>query len=148
MKKYSFFILLAIYGTYTFSQTYNDTTVTAKTNYLAKSKNQKTAALIMLIGGTVATTTGVVVALSGSVDHAFGSPDADKNQTLASILAISGSAAILGSIPLFIAANKNKKKAMSAALIIEKMPSICFSSSVTYQSYPAIGLRLPLNKSK
>jgi hypothetical protein len=148
MKKHLLFILLTIYGTHIFSQTHNDTNVSEKMNYLAKSKNQKTAALVMIIGGAVTTTIGVAVALSGGLDQATRSPDADKGQTLASILIISGSAAILGSIPFYIAANKNRKKAMSLALIIEKTPAIWFKSSVTCQSYPAIGLRLPLSKDK
>ena len=45
-----------------------------KEDYLRKGKNQKTTAWVLLIGGTEATTIGVAVALSGSVDQAWGSP--------------------------------------------------------------------------
>ncbi len=58
----------------------------------------------------VTTTIGVAVALSGGLDCAYGSTTCGNNQTLADILTITGGAAMLGSIPLFIAASKNKKR--------------------------------------
>jgi len=145
MKKVLFSFVCIIMVMHTFCQV--TATPLTKEDYLKKSKNQKTAAWVMLIGGTVLTTIGVGVALGGGLDCAYG-PDCDNNQTVASILTITGGAAMLGSIPLFIVADKNKKKAMSAALIIEKMPAIRFSGSIKYQSYPAISLRMPLGKSK
>jgi hypothetical protein len=146
MKKVLFSIVCIIMVTHSFCQV--TATPLTKEDYLKKSKNQKTAAWVMLIGGTVLTTIGVGVALGSGLDCAYGVPDCDNNQTLPAILTITGGAAMLGSIPLFIVADKNKKKAMSAVLIIEKMPAIRFSGSVKYQSYPAISLRLPLGKSK
>ena len=114
MKKVFFisFPLLIVFGAFA-QTTISDTTihVLTKEDYLRKSKNQKTAAGVMLIGGTVTMTVGVGIALGGGgLDCAFGTPDCKKNQTLAGILFYSGSVAILGSIPLFIAAGKNKKR--------------------------------------
>src|SRR5215210_437358 len=102
MKK----VLLSFVCTILVAHSFCQTTATPLTreNYLKKSKNQKTTALVMIIGGAVTTTVGIAIALSGGLDQATGGPDADKGQTLASILLISGSAAILGSIPFYIAA--------------------------------------------
>src|SRR4051812_17399009 len=117
-------ILLALVCIMLVADSFCQTTTTALTreDYLKKSKNQKTAALAMIIGGAVTTTVGVAVALGGAVDCAYGNPTCGKDHTLAIVLAISGSAAILGSIPFYIAANKSRKKAMSVAVIIEKTP--------------------------
>lgn len=112
-------------------------------DYIKKSKNQKTAALIMLIGGTVATTIGVAISASGGLDCAFGSPDCNKNQTLANVLAISGSVAILGSIPMFIAANKNKKKAISLSVSRQPAPWI-IKNNVAYKTVPSLTLKIGL----
>lgn len=119
------------------------TTPVVNTDYLQKSKNQKTAAWVMLIGGTVATTIGFGVAVAGGPDCAFGVPDCGKDQTLSDVLAISGSAAMLGSIPLFIAAGRNKKKAMSVSLRGQPAPWI-IKNNLTYKTVPSITLKIGL----
>ncbi len=114
-----------------------------KEEYLSKSKRQKTAALIMIIGGTVTATAGIVSAVAGSVDRAFGSPGADRGETASSILAITGAAAILGSIPMIVASGKNKKRAMNLTLTNQPIPAIV--SIITKQrSLPSIALRFSL----
>ncbi len=97
----------------------------------------------MLIGGTALTVMGVAVAVGGGLDCAFGSPDCGKNQTLSDILAISGSAAVLGSIPLFIAANKNKKKAMSLSFGGQRIPELS-KTALVYKPVPSIILKIDL----
>ncbi|HVE61631.1 MAG TPA: hypothetical protein VNA26_07425 [Chitinophagaceae bacterium] len=119
------------------------TTPVVNTDYQQKSKNQKTAAWIMLIGGTVATTIGFGVAVSGGLDCAFGDPRCGKDQTLADVLAISGSAAMLGSIPLFIAAGRNKKKAMSVSVSWQPAPSI-IKNNLAHKTVPSITLKIGL----
>ncbi len=115
----------------------------AKDYFLKRSKNQKTAAWIMLIGGTVTTAVGAAVSVSGGLDRAFGDPSADKNQTLADILSYTGSAAMLGSIPLFIAAGKNKKKGMSLSVGGQLAPEI-IKTNLAYKTVPSIILKIGL----
>ena len=112
-------------------------------DYLQKSKNQKTAAWVMLIGGTVATTIGVGVAVAGGLDCAFGNPRCGKDQTLADILTITGGAAMLGSIPLFIAAGRNKKKALSVSIGTQPIPGI-FKNSLAYKTVTSITFKIGL----
>jgi len=119
------------------------TTPVVNTDYLQKSKNQKTAAWIMLIGGTVATTIGFGVAVSGGLDCAFGDLRCGKDQTLTDVLAISGSAAMLGSVPLFIAAGRNKKKAMSVSLSGQPAPRI-IKNNLAHKTVPSITLKIGL----
>lgn len=140
MRSIFLILLLTVFVLQSTSQT---TTPLTKEDYLRKSKKQKTAALVMLIGGAVATTIGVGVALGGGLDCAWGDPNCGKNQTLADILIYSGSAAILGSIPLFIAAGRNKKKAMSLSVCGQPTPWITKNNPV-YKTVPSITLKIAL----
>jgi hypothetical protein len=120
----------------------------SKEDYLKKSKNQKTTGIILLVGGLTVAGTGLVIVLS-DLSHLFepGSENVDHG-SLPDVLGYGGLAMMAASIPFLIAGGKNKKKAMSAALIIEKMPAIRYGSNMLYQSYPAIGLYLQLGISK
>ncbi len=114
-----------------------------KENYLLKSKHQKTAALIMIIGGTVTATAGIISAAASSVGAAFRVPGADRVNTAASVLAITGAAAIIGSIPMFIAANKNKKKAVS--LSISGQPAAWIvKNNLEHKTVPSLTLKIGL----
>jgi hypothetical protein len=84
---------------------------------LQKSKNQKTAAWILLGGGLAMAVTGTIV-----YNHAYNkAAEEDPIGTLFSmgtnvnptdaVVATGGALAAVGSIPLFIASGKNKKKA-------------------------------------
>ncbi|MFN2440762.1 MAG: hypothetical protein ABR503_16275 [Chitinophagaceae bacterium] len=144
MKKNIFLFTLLVIAAPVFSQQTNPPQSLKHQDYLKKSKNQKTAAGVMLIGGTVTMTVGVGIALGGGgLDCAFGSPDCKKNQTLAGILFYSGSAAILGSIPLFIAAGKNKKKGMSLSVSGQPAPRI-IKNNLAHKTVPSITLKIGL----
>jgi uncharacterized membrane protein len=95
-----------------------------KDTYLLKSKHQKTAAWIMLGGGTTLLIVGGIVAAHGLFDI-FSSPDkASNNPGIGGILGITGVVAMLGSIPLFIASSKNKHKAMSLTFANQPLPAL------------------------
>src|SRR5258706_10695840 len=142
MKKIFVFTLLLILTTTTFSQQTTPSPTLTKQDYLQKSKHQKTAALIMLGGGATLFIVGGVIAAHDVVDIFSGHLQNANNET-AVILSITGAAALLGSIPLFIASSKNKKKGMSLSFKNEMIPSIVNNNPV-YQSVPAISLRLKL----
>jgi hypothetical protein len=74
---------------------------------LTKSNNQKTAARVMLAGGIVLIGVGYLV---GNGENA----DFDQAAT-GGIMAVTGIVSGLGSIPLFIASKRNKKKSMSVS---------------------------------
>mgnify|MGYP003585762110 CR=1 FL=1 len=77
------------------------------TNYMKKSKNQKTIGWIMVGAGTALIIAGAVTNSSSS-DIGWESLNKDINQ---GILIASGSLVGIGSIPLFLASSKNRKKA-------------------------------------
>ncbi len=110
--------------------------------YLQKSKKQKTAAWVMLSGGTV-------MFASGYVWFIYEGLEGDGVKSTKAKLAIGmfygGGAAMLGSIPLFIAAARNKgiSMSLSAGVKMETTPS--FHPSFVKTSYPALSLKLNLH---
>ena len=109
-----------------FCQKKNDSVPVVKTDYLAKSKSQKTAAFILLgIGVTTLTIAAV----------------GDLDLDILGTVVIVGGAATIASIPLFIASGKNKRRAMkaSASIKIETVPLIQKQSYIQ-NSYPAFSV--------
>lgn len=128
MKKIMVYFLLVAMPATSFCQTTNDSLPVVKTDYLAKSKNQKTAAWVLLGGGTVLIGAGFLI--GDNKNSTF--DDAATGALLAGIGVLSA----IGSIPLFIASGKNKRKGinMSANFIMENATN----------SYPAVAFKIKL----
>ena len=115
MRKFIFYTLaFALIANFSLAQQTEKEHKLSSQEYLQKSKNQKTAAWILLGAGTIS----ILSVTSG--ESSF-----DNTATFA----ILGSSAILSSIPLFMASNRNKKKgmAMSAFLNIDRISTNQFS---------------------
>jgi len=120
-----------------FCQKTNDSLPVVKTEYLQKSKNQKTAGWVLLGGGTALIVTGFIV--GNSENSTF--DDAAMGATLAGVGVLSA----LGSIPLFVASGKNKRKGLQASTFIKMQKAIRFEkSSFVQTSYPALSLKINL----
>ena len=147
------FTLLLLFSISSFCQSTPNDLPTVKTDYLKKSKHQKTAAWILLGGGFALTTTSILIATPkatedltyGLVGFLAGEPVPENNYTAETILLVTGTAAMIGSIPLFIASGKNKKRAMNLTTNIkmEKAP-IIERHSFVQSSYPAIAFKINL----
>lgn len=124
-----YFLLLSLPVT-SFCQKSNDSVPVIKTDYLAKSKSQKTAAFILLgIGVTTLT-----IAAVGDLDF----------DALGAVVVVGGVATV-ASIPLFIASGKNKRKAMKASAFIKMEKATSFQrQSFVQSSYPAIAFKINL----
>ena len=133
MRKLTIICLLVIFGTTSFSQETSSSQKLTKEDYLLKSKHQKTAAWVMLVGGVAIGVGGAAWAAS---DWYASAPD---------VLLVVGGASILGSIPLFIASGKNKRKAMDVSAFIEmqKTPQMQLAR-INMNSYPALGIKISL----
>jgi hypothetical protein len=111
---------------------------------------------VLLSGGFVMTAIGAGLAID---DAAAETSDAlvtlftlgtvqqvtpDKNNTgIANVLFFTGLASMVGSIPLFRAAEKSKRKGMSLSFNNQKIPSLQKSSFV-YNSIPSLKLKINL----
>ena len=107
-----------------------------KEYYLQKSKRQKTAAWILLGGGTVLGAIGLIEAENNFA--MFGLGDSKKYNFFVG-MTIAGIVADLVSIPLFISSSKNKKRAVELSVSNEKLD---FTPNTTGNDYPALTLRM------
>ena len=131
MKKIILFTMLLIMSASSFSQQ----TALTKQDYLKKSKNKKTTAWVMLGGGAGLILVGGL--LGNSKESSFS--DAGTGIVIAGVGALS----MLGSIPLFIASGKNKRKAMSMSFKNEMVPQLQKSSFVN-RLVPSLSLKIGL----
>ena len=153
MRKMILYTLLLIIPAVTFCQSVANDIPVVKTDYLKKSKNQKTAAWVLLGGGFALTTTSIVMASSKiTEDYAtviagvFSSePVQENNYTAENILLITGTASMLASIPFFIASKKNKRRAMDMTANIKMEDAkLIRNQSFVQTSYPAITVKIKL----
>ena len=112
-----------------------ETSTWTKEDYLKKSKNQKTAAWVLLGGGLGMAIGGFVINLNGDW--------VGPNQNKGSWLIYTGGAATLASIPLFISAKKNKKRAASVTINNQHI-LLPQKSSLCLRMQPAISLKMNL----
>lgn len=109
-----------------------------------KSKNQKKAAWILLAGGAGLTVSGIIIVGSQTTNdlvNIFNPNHSASNTTGGEIMAYTGIGAILGSIPLFVGASKNKKKAD----FMLKNETVFFNPQLNIKDHLAsIGIRIKL----
>lgn len=128
MKTISFFVFLVTVSFRTFCQQTASKEMLTKQEYLQKSKEQKTSAFVLLGLGSAS----LAIAAPGKV-----------SMGTAGILVIGGGAAIVASIPLFIAAGKNKKKAMSMSFRFQEMQSPQYNG-LAEKKIPSLSIKLHL----
>jgi hypothetical protein len=101
-------------------------------DYLKKSKNQKTTAWILLGGGIALGVAGPILWSSTGISDSG-----------VDVLMVSGAASIAGSIPLFIAAGRNKRKGMNASAYFQiRQNSVPTNTGLTLHSTPTLSLKL------
>ena len=142
MKKIILFTMLLIIATTTFSQQTKPSTTLTKQDYLKKSKTQKTFAWILAGGGVGVMVVAIAtVSEKDAANYLFQTDNSGVN-TSATLFVIGG-ITTLSSIPLFIAAHRNKKKGMSFSFKNETAPQIQKSSFV-YRPVPSLTLKISL----
>ena len=107
------------------------------TDYLQKSKRQKSAAFSLLGGGSALIITGLLI--GNNKNSSFGEAAAGA------IVGGIGVVSAIGSIPLFIASGKNKRKANTATTFfkIETIQAIQSHSPIPIR-FPAISVEFSL----
>ena len=131
MRTMFFCALLLLCLSQTFAQQTTPSQPLSQQDYLKKSKSQKTAAWIMLGGGLAL---DIAAAAWGASHWNSSGPD---------FLFVIGSASMLGSIPLFIASSKNKKRAAKATTYLElqKVPAVTLAR-ISFRSSPTLSLKI------
>ena len=138
MKAIYLILFLAI-SNYCIGQSQPMVTSLTKKDYLHKSHVQKTWGWVLAGTGTAVIIAGVAVtATVDLVDAVFGTPTA-----YGPVLGVTGLAMIGGSIPLFIAANRNKHKAYSVKIKNESA-YIQSGSNFHVQYFPVVSVKFNL----
>ncbi len=127
--------MLLILSATSFSQQTNPSQPVTKADYLQKSKNQKTGAWVLLGGGIALMGTGFLIG--------GGNEASLDNAETGVIIAGIGVLSAIGSIPLFIASGRNKRKGMSLSFKNETAPQI-LKSSLVYKPVPSLNLKIDL----
>ena len=125
--------MLLLLATTSFCQQTDSWSLTRQ-DYLDKSKKQKTTAWVLLGAGTAVAVGGAILDVSG---------DWSKSETPYLVAIAAGGASMLGSIPLFIASGRNKRKAMNASswLEIRKQP-FPTNTGIALHGTPTISVNL------
>jgi hypothetical protein len=135
MKKIVVLTMLLFTVTSSFCQKTNAGEPLTRQDYLVKSKNQKTAAWVLLGGGAVLIGAGLLIG-----DRKESSFD---DAATGGIIGIAGALSIITSIPLFIASGRNKRKAMSVSANLEiRRNPVQALTTVNFRSSPAFCLQL------
>lgn len=142
MKRAFIALLISLNCVSVQSQQITPGTTMTKDDYLQKSRSQKTAAWIMLGGGALATTAGIIWF---SQEFTLFGPTSSEESASGAIVVV-GVAAMGGSIPLFIASARNKRKANAMALLItaEDLSRTASLNFKTSSRYPALTFRITL----
>jgi hypothetical protein len=105
---------------------YSQNSEIARSDYLQKSKNQRTAGWLLLGGGTALMLAGISSGSGGSEgDMGYGS-NFDSGMALFGV----GLAADIISIPMFVSASKNKKRA-DTLFSFSPMPVVVYNNTTT-----------------
>ena len=149
MKRLILIITAFVFFFKSFSQQIDPAPALTKQDYLEKSKKQKTAAWVLLGGGAVLIITGAVLSINEAEDDYQDDPynpfaplteaDFDGPEWVFTTGILAG----LGSIPLFIASSRNRRKAMTLSLKNEQFQSLK-NSSLVYRPMPAVSLKINL----
>lgn len=147
MKKQVIMLLLLTISVITFSQQTDSLKTFTGSDYLKKSKNQKKAGWIFLGSGFAVSAAGLIVSTIGVAEEftgIFTGEESKKFETGAVVFYI-GVAAMLTSIPFFVTASKNKKRAsgISASFKLDNR-SLVKQGVMMKSTYPAISLKIIL----
>ena len=143
MKKLFFALLSGSLTLSGFSQSIPTQLTSIQTDYLKKSKHQKTATLILLSGGGALMITGYIIPKGEVIHESPIGQKSYKNDGIRGALTSSGAIVMLGSIPLFIASSKNKRKGMSLSFKNEMVPRVQ-NRSFVYYAIPSLSLKIRL----
>ena len=147
MRKQTIILLLLVISINALSQQPDSLKTFTGSDYLKKSKNQKKAAWIFLGSGFAVSAAGLIVSTIGVAEEftgVFTGQESKKFETGAVIFYI-GVAAMLTSIPFFVIASKNKKRAAGISASFKFDNRLLVTQAVMMKStYPAIALKIPL----
>lgn len=146
MKRIIVCSLLLLLSVHLFGQPVVVDTAAPKIDYMKKSKKQRTVANIMLYGGLATFITGIAIATKEYDDLWVGLFGGDEKSdfTGAEIMLWTGFASMVGSVPLFIAAGRNRRKAIASLSFDMKKSYRMEPLTIKQFPYPALTIRFSI----
>jgi hypothetical protein len=139
-------MMIVLFGSSSYAQQTTNHNL-QKENLFEKSKKQKKAALILLMGGGALFATGLLLPRGEyegvELNPISGLSEKYSNDGIKGVCVLTGVLSMLGSVPLFMASSRNRKKAMAIALKNEMAPLLDNNNRV-YTPVPSITVRLRL----
>ena len=133
MRKFFICTMLLLMTTSSFCQQTDFGQSLTQQNYLQKSKKQKTGAWVLLGGGAAVAVGAAILDVSS---------DWSKSETPYLVALSTGCASMLGSIPLFIASKRNKRKAMNVSTYFEiRKNPVPTNTGLALHSAPTLSLK-------
>jgi len=117
-----------------------------KEYFLEKSKDYKTAAYVLAVGGPVLAISGYLVYQNNKGYNSFNDFwDGLQGTSIGVVMLVAGSVVTVASIPLFIKAEHYKRKSLSisAFLKTEKSPWLT-QSNMGYKYFPSLSLKISM----
>ena len=133
--------LFSIASATAFSQYADTAAAMLAKDYLRKSNKQKTAGWILLGGGAGLAGIGIIVSATTALGDLI---EGDDGSTGGPILMFTGLVSMVGSIPFFIAAGKNRRKAMASISFKMEKTDLNNSWVTSVSRYPVVAIRIRL----
>jgi len=113
-------------------------------DYLENSKKQKLAGRILLIGGAGLMATGIIIPQGELVEPCYGGwfcNEEYENDGIKAGFILAGTISMLSSVPLFIIAGKNKRKAATVSFKNENTLQL-YNQNLVYTWVPALRVKV------
>jgi len=120
-----------------FGQSPNQPAMT-QLDYLQKSKRQKKTGWLMLGGGLATIFLGAAIGTGEALNGSSGGGSA------ADVVALAGLGAMVGSIPVFISAGKNKRRAATAISFTNQPSLFMHQKSTAWKVLPSLSVTFTL----
>lgn len=144
MKKLFLLLLLALPGLL-MAQQVQEPNKWTKDNYLRKSKNQKALGVVMVSGGGLLATIGLIISrsdLGNGLDFDSSNDNPQKEKT-ANALLYTGGGMLLLSVPVFVSSIKNKQRAAAISINSRSQP-VLHQNGITTRRMPVLSFTISL----
>lgn len=145
MRKIILSMALLLFLVKTFSQNVDSTL--SKNYYLQKSKDQRIAGAVMMVGGSALMSIGLIMGLhefGDALANTFsGTPHKNAGAT-SQVLFFAGLGMSFCSFPLLLASRRNRRIAATISLHMQKTSIRQQHHSLVLKTQPALTLRVPL----
>jgi len=144
MRQIVLLAMILLVASNVFSQPSNTKPTLSQQDYLEKSKKQKTAGKILAIGGAGLMVAGIAIPQGELLDpycSGWWCSEEHDNDEIKGRFILAGTLTMLSSVPLFIVAGKNQKRATSVSFKNENTLQLS-NQNLVYTSVPAVRVKV------